>query len=272
MTLPPCVRLLCSSLSLASSIALPFLLNLVESSGYQVDAEWFFPSFLRCPPSWPAAHWTLPERQIKSPWLSHVGDRRCISFERFLTRKEITWLCGWFWRNKKLVYLLHAPLWFNTETHSWSLCAYSENFCLLTFLFHGCGCRVWWGDFFSPLLRLVTWGEKMLLRHVLCYNLASVAAALWICRGTRQFFDPFTSFFQWHFMQKASYYLVAATRQLYSRSDSQNYNILPKLFRKSYIPSSGDRSNVIPEGCWCYVLSLITWELKRGFLMIFFTF
>lgn len=75
--------------------------------------------------------------------------------------------------------------------------------------------------------------------------------------------------FQWHLRQKALYYLVAATSQLYSGLNSQNYNIPPKLFRKSYIPSSGDRSNIIPEGSWCYVLFNYL-RIKKSILNEFF--
>lgn len=73
----------------------------------------------------------------------------------------------------------------------------------------------------------------------------------------------------YHFMQKASYYLVAATRQLHSGLNSQNYNILLKLFRKSYILSSGDRSTIKPECCWCYVLSNYL-RIKKSILNEFF--
>lgn len=150
MTLSPCVRLLYSSLSLTCSVALPFPLELSLKLGfYQVDAQSFFPGFLRCPLSLPTAPWTLPESQIKNSCLSHVADHRCISFQSFLMRKKMSWLCGWFWWIKKLVYLLHAPVRFKTETHSRSLSAYSGQFYLLTFLFYGCGCRVWGGFFLS---------------------------------------------------------------------------------------------------------------------------
>lgn len=63
--------------------------------------------------------------------------------------------------------------------------------------------------------------ETLRLQLGLC-----AAAARWVHKGTWQFFKPLMSIFQWHFMQKASYYLVAATRQLHSGLNSQNYNIL----------------------------------------------
>lgn len=68
---------------------------------------------------------------------------------------------------------------------------------------------------------------------------------------TPEFSKSLMSVLQWHLMQKSSSYLVAATRLLFSALNSQNYSISSKLFRKSYIPSGGDRSHVIPEGSGC---------------------
>lgn len=65
---------------------------------------------------------------------------------------------------------------------------------------------------------------------------------------TLEYSKPLMSVLQWHFMQKAWCYLVAATGQLFSGLNSQNYSVSSKLFRNSYIPSGGGRSNIIPEG------------------------
>lgn len=68
---------------------------------------------------------------------------------------------------------------------------------------------------------------------------------------TLEFSKPLMSVLQWHLMQEASCYLVAATRQLFSGLNSQNCSKSSKLFRKSYIPSGGGGSDVIPEGSGC---------------------
>lgn len=242
---------------LTCSVALPFPLELslrLRLPSWCIKSP--FPSFLRWAPSLATAPWTLPESHIKNPCLSCVADCRCISFWSFLMRKKISWLCGWFWWNKKSWFICFMLL---SDTHSRSLCAYSGNFYLLTFLFCGCRCRLC-GGFLS---HSEGWNTSYATIWPLC-NSRTVATQ----RNTAvlRTFD----IFQCHLMQKAVHYLVGAASQLYSGLNSQNYNMPPKLFRKSYIPASGDRSNIIPEGCWCRLLFLITWELKRVFLIFFF--
>lgn len=141
---------------------------------------------------------------------------------------------------QKVGHLLHAPVRSKPDTHSRSLSVYSGKCYLLAFSM-GVGAG-FGGVFFCPTLKdCDLTGENapetlVVLQFGLC-----AAAALWVHTGTEQFFRPLMSICQWHFMQKALYYLTAATRQLYSGLNSQNHNIPTKLFRKSYIPSSGDR-------------------------------
>lgn len=54
----------------------------------------------------------------------------------------------------------------------------------------------------------------MLLEHLLGYTLTFAATVLWAQEGTEQLSKPLMSIFQWHFMQKGLYYVVAAPRQL----------------------------------------------------------
>lgn len=78
--------------------------------------------------------------------------------------------------------------------------------------------------------------------------------------------------FQWHLMQRDLCYLVAATRQLFSGLNSQNCSKSPKLFRKSYIPSGGGMSDIIPEASGVgYVFNYLRTEnsiLKEFFFFL----